>query len=941
MTLQEQSEAARQFYYRWKDKGKEDEQDRSYWIDLFQKVLGVEDATSKIEFQKKVLVDGHTKRIDAYVTDTNVLIEHKTFGISLDKKLHNSGGVGLTPYEQAKRYNDNLPHSEKARYIVTSNFAEIWVYDMEKRDPEAEVQKIYLENLQTETYRLEFLVKKESAKITKEITVSKQAGDIVGILYDELYKSYNNPTDETLKSLNKLCVRLVFCLYAEDAGLFGKKDMFYDYLKDVSPKNIRRALIELFKILDTPEDKRDPDEDEELLAFPYVNGGLFSDEDISIPQFTDELKEILLERASNDFDWSDISPTIFGAIFESTLNPETRRKGGMHYTSIENIHKVIDPLFLDDLKAEFAEIKEKKNVGGARNRALKQFQNKLASLKFLDPAAGSGNFLTESYTSLRKLENQVLRELMKDTTEGQMTLNISGVAEELIDIKVSIQQFYGIEINDFAVTVAKTALWIAESQMMKETLSFADVGANFLPLKSYVNIVEGNALRMDWEEVLPSLDCSYCFGNPPFIGQHIRKKEQSDDMSYVWGKGEVETKLDYVICWYKKTIDYINNSNHKIGAAFVSTNSICQGESVPTFWKKMMDCGASITFAHKTFVWDSEANDKAVVHCVIVGFTNRESSDSKYLYEGENVIVCEHINPYLYNAPDIWITNRVNKPQGDLPKMTTGSPPTDDGGLTLDYKERLFLISKYPILESYIKPFIGAREFLHDKVNSYSRYCLWFKDCDPSVFSNIPEIRERLQKVRAIRLKSNADRINKMANYPYLFCQIRQPSSSYLVFPRHSSQNRYYIPIGFMSENVIAGDACSIIPNVTIYEFGILTSNVHNAWAKVVCGRIKSDLRYSPSVYNNFPFPTPTPEQKQKIEETAQGILNARALYPNSSLADLYDPLTMPRELQKAHTANDIAVMKAYGFNIKETSSSDCVAHLMKMYQELTSEENK
>ncbi len=935
MTIQEQSEAARQFYYDWKDKGKEDEHDQSFWIDIFQKILGVEDATSKIEFQKKVLVDGHTKRIDAYVTDTNVLIEQKSRGISLDKKIHNSGDIDLTPYEQAKRYNDNLPHSEKARYIVTSNFAEIWVYDMEKRNPVAEVQKIYIENLQTEVYRLDFLVSKESAKITKELTVSKQAGDIVGILYDELYKNYNNPTDETLKSLNKLCVRLVFCMYAEDAGLFDRKDMFYDYLIDVKPKDMRRALKELFRILDTPYDKRDPDEDKELLDFPYVNGGLFTDDEISIPQFTDELKDILLEKASNDFDWSDISPTIFGAIFESTLNPETRRKGGMHYTSIENIHKVIDPLFLDDLKTEFEEIKNRKNVGGARTRALKQYQNKLASLRFLDPAAGSGNFLTESYTSLRKLENLVLRELKSDVTEGQMTLNLSGIAEEMLEIKVSIQQFYGIEINDFAVTVAKTALWIAEAQMMKETLSFADVGAEFLPLKSYVNIVEGNALEMDWKSVLPSEFCSYLMGNPPFYGSSMMSDIQKQEIVDLYKGVKLANSIDYVSGWYYKAAEYMQNTT--IHAALVSTNSITQGEQVSPLWSTITTkFGVDIDFAYKTFRWDSEANIKAHVHCVIIGFSINRKNRKKYIYENNNIIEAENINPYLCDAPTVYITSR-GKPLCDVPRLTKGNQPTDDGNFILTEDERNELLKDDAQIKDCIRRYVGAKDYLN---NNEVRYCLWLKDISPSVYYNNKYIMNRLNNIRAFRLQSSAAPTRKAADKPYLFFSTPQTDEDYLIIPRVSSERRIYIPIGFMSSDVIAADSCSIVCGASLYHFGVLTSNVHMAWMRVVCGRLKSDYRYSANiVYNNFPWPSPTPEQKKRIEDTAQGILDARALYPNSSLADLYNPdksFFFP-ELNKAHTANDIAVMNAYGFNIKETSSADCVAHLMKMYQELIS----
>ena len=544
---------------------------------------------------------------------------------------------------------------------------------------------------------------------------------------------------------------------------------------------------------------------------------------------------------------------------------------------------------------------------------------------YIDPACGSGNFLTETYLSLRRLENEAITIINGD----QAILDAGDI------IKVSIGQFYGIEINDFAVTVARTALWIAESQMMRETAEIVKTVMEFLPLKSNANIVEGNALRLDWESIVPKAELNYIMGNPPFVGQSLRSKEQINDMNNIFGAGSIETKLDYVICWYKKAIDLMNSiDNCTIKAAFVSTNSICQGESVPTFWKMMIDNKAHIEFAYTSFVWDSEAPIKAHVHVVIVCFSNSNLNTEKLLFESGNVKKCEHINPYLYSAPDIWITNRINNAKTGHSKMTTGSPPTDDGGLLLTFEEKEYFVKKYQKLEKYIKPFIGAKEFLHDKMGTYSRYCFWFQNANPADFSNNEEIKIRLRKVKELRLSSNADRIQKMADYPYLFCQIRQPKSNYLVFPRHSSENREYIPIGFVTPDVIAGDACSIIPDVSLYEFGILTSNVHMAWTKVVCGRIKSDYRYSPAVYNNFPWCTPSAEQKAKIEQTAQSVLDARAKFPDSSLADLYDELTMPPELRSAHRANDKAVMQAYGFD-PAMSEQEIVAELMKMYREL------
>ena len=941
MTDNERRESARKFSVRWKNKGQEDQDTQSFWLDLLQNVYEVEDVYNYIDFEKRVYgEDGNMKRIDGYISATNVLIEQKSRGIALDKPQQNHHGD--TPYQQAWRYNSCLPHTENARYIITSNFEEIWIYDMERPRPELDVQKIDLMDLQTQYARLDFLVKKEATKITREMEVSIQAGDLVGLLYDELYKQYAEPNDDTMRSLNKLCVRLVFCMYAEDAGLFGKKDMFYHYLKDVEPKKIRGALKDLFRILNTPEADRDPDEEADLLAFPYVNGGLFEDDNISIPQFTDELKHLLLEKASNEFDWSEISPTIFGAIFESTLNPETRRSGGMHYTSIENIHKVIDPLFLDDLKAEFEDIKAKKNVGGAKTKALQRFQDKLAGLRFLDPASGSGNFLTESYTSLRRMENAVLREMKQDYSDGQMTFGfING--EELLDIKVSIQQFYGIEINDFAVTVAKTALWIAEAQMMKETLSFTDISESFLPLKTYVNITEANALKIDWNDVLPADKCSYVMGNPPFYGSHLQSKEQKEDILSVYldenGKPYKNVgKIDYVAGWYYKASQYMKGT--KIKTALVSTNSITQGEQVAVIWKPLFDkFGIHIDFAYRTFQWDSEANIKAHVHCVIIGFSETETDKKPSLFQKEDVQAVENINPYLLDAPNVLIDTR-NKPLCDIPEVLKGSSPVDGGNLLLSNEEYEEIIRKEPESAKYIRRFLGAKEYLHNT----KRWCLWLEDMNPSEFSRLHLIQKRVEAVREFRLASKKEATRKYANYPTRFMEIRQPKSEYILIPRHSSEQRSYIPFGFMSPDVICGDANCMIPDASLYQFGILTSNVHMAWVRVVCGRLEMRFRYSNDVvYNNFPWPEITEENKKKIETTAKAILDARALYPDASLADLYAKNAMPRELSDAHTQNDLAVMLAYGMIVKKEngkyrlmSETEVVEQLMKMYQNLT-----
>ncbi len=915
MTDAERREASRQFYNKWVGKGKEDEDDRSYWLDVLDRILGIENVTDHIVFQKKVIVEGNTKRIDAYIPETKVIIEQKTLGIELDKKGHQSGGIELTPYEQAKRYNDNLPYDEKARWIVTSNFAEIWIYDMNTRVPEP--VKLSLGDLQTKYSILDFMINQEQTHVSAEMEVSVKAGELVGIIYDALYKRYIDPESEkALKSLNMLCVRLVFCLYAEDAGIFSSSNrkMFHDYLMSFDAQNMRKALIELFKTLDTKPEDRDPYDISDLSKFPYVNGGLFVDENIVIPNFTEEIKTILLANASDDFDWSAISPTIFGAVFESTLNPETRRSGGMHYTSIENIHHVIDSLFLDDLRQEFEEIK-KISIERTKDSKLKYFQTKLANSRWFDPACGSGNFLTETYISIRRLENEVILELQ----HGQIVLG-----EAINPIQVTINQFSGIEINDFAVTVAKTALWIAESQMMKETEDVVHMTLDFLPLKTVAHIIEGNALEIDWNDVIPNYELSYIMGNPPFVGFTYMSDMQKQDMEHLFPDVK---NLDFVCGWYKKANDYIKNT--KIECGFVSTNSIVQGETVARLWGFL---DFKINYAYQTFIWDSEANAKAHVHCVIIGFADFDRKTKTIFSNGKKATV-KNINPYLMDAPNVIVESR-NTPLCNVSKMVYGNKPADGGYLIIEDEDYNDFITHDPNSIKFIRPLLGAVEFLHNK----KRWCLWLKGASPSELKNCPLILERIAKCKRNREMSKAAGIRKFAQTPTLFAQITQPDDKdYILIPRVSSERRRYVPIDFLTSETIVSDAVQIVPDATIYEFGILNSNVHMSWMRVVCGRLKSDYRYSKDiVYNNFPFPTPTEVQKIKIEQTAQAILDARALYPDSTLADLYDPLTMPSELQKAHNANNKAVMQAYKFSIRDMSEEDCVAELMKLYEELT-----
>lgn len=917
MTDTQRRAAAKQFATDWQGKGYEKGHSQTFWLSLLPKVYGVEEPDKFITFEDQIMLD-HTSFIDGFIPSTHVLIEQKSLGKELNKPIKQSDGSLLSPFQQAKRYAAELPYSQRPRWIVTCNFAEFYVYDMER--PTGDPEVIRLCDLEKEYYRLQFLVDTGDTNIKKEMEVSLQAGEIVGVLYDALLKQYKDPeAEDTLKSLNALCVRLVFCLYAEDAGIFGSKSMFHDYLRDIPASGVRKALVELFRTLDQKPEQRDKylaDDNPALAAFPYVNGGLFSDENIEIPPFTEELKALLLERASGDFDWSAISPTIFGAVFESTLNPDTRRSGGMHYTSIENIHKVIDPLFLDGLRSELEEIKEIA-VDKTRKARLSAFQAKLAGLTFLDPACGSGNFLTETYLSLRKLENEVLR-----CSTDQISMDMEGI------IQVSIGQFYGIEINDFAVTVAKTALWIAESQMMKETEDVVHMTLDFLPLKSYANITEGNALRLDWESVVSKHKLNYIMGNPPFVGHQWRSKEQAEDLEAVCRDIPKCGKLDYVCGWYNKAADYMQGTN--IHTAFVSTNSISQGESVGILWKPLFEKGVDIEFAYRTFVWTSEAKDKAAVHCVIVGFTCGTSSRTKLLFESERSKIVSHINGYLLDAPEMFINSRGSALH-EYPSIVQGNKPWDGGYLILSIEERNELLDKYPESEKYIKPFIGSYEFINGK----KRYCLWLKGISPAEYRGIPEIMERLNGVADTRRKTKTVAVQAQAETPMLFSQIRQPDSNYLAIPEVSSEKRRYIPIGFMTPNIIASNKLYLVPKADLYMLGVMISNVHMAWMRAVCGRLKSDYSYSPAVYNNFPWPIPTEAQKAKIEQTAQAILDARALYPDCSLADLYDEIAMPPELRKAHQQNDRAVMQAYGFDVATTTETSCVAELMRMYQKL------
>lgn len=942
-----QKQAARNFVDRWTSRrGSEKGEDQQFWNSLLGEVLDMEDVVSRVQYQVPVPMKGTTKFLDAWIPETRVLIEQKSRGVNLGAPQ--AGHDGLTPYEQAAEYDSARPFDEKARWIITCNFDEFRIYDRAK--PLAPPLEVRLRDLPKEAHRLAFLVNPKEKAIDRELGISVRAGRIVGEIYDALLKLYDvshaqggrergeGVLESELAALNRFCVRLVFCLYAEDADIFPK-DCFRRLVESTPASFLRDRLVRLFQTLDTPPAERKTYLEPEFCVFPYTNGGLFrAATDADVPPLTEEIRRLLTE--ASQFDWHDITPTIFGALFESTLNPETRRAGGMVYTSVENIHKVIDPLFLDDLtrRVEAA-------IHKGDKRTLLAMQAEMAALTFLDPACGSGNFLAETYICLRRLENRIIAALQKGQAEFDLGLSV----------KVSIAQFFGLEINDFAVAVAKTAIWIAEAQMLRETSEILHREPDYLPLHDYANIVEGNALRMDW----PRTD--YIMGNPPFVGLSFRTKDQAADMDVVYAdwKDTNYGKLDYVCTWYKKAVDCANAH-----CAFVSTNSICQGECVAAMWEPMFTrANVEIDFAWRTFRWDNETIEKAHVHCVIVGFhagSPASSSavsarggarpskriftpDPKDADKPPTITHADHINGYLLNADDVFMRNRGTPPDG-FPKLVQGSKPWDGGNLILSVEERDALLASNPDAEAFIKRYLGAEDLIKNKL----RYCLWLLNASPVKYRGIPEIMRRLVAVAEIRRMTKTAAVRKQADTPYLFSQIRQPETDYLVVPEVSSESRHYIPIGFLSKDVIAANTVMTMANATPYLFGVLSSSVHTFWMRTVAGRLKSDYRYTPSVYNNFPWPTgrtgvsPIHSAtangqdarypcEAAISATAQAILDARARYPDSSLADLYDPLTMPTDLRAAHIANNREVLAAYGL-APDTSEAEIVAHLLKMY---------
>ena len=912
------SKLIKDFMEKWSTRGSEKSESQSYWIELLQ-ALGVQKPTDFIQFEKTVKDGRNTIYIDGYIPKTKVLIEMKSSTINLDDKLVQSNGDKLTPFEQAQKYIVHLPRSEHPRYVVTCNFKEIRVYDME--NPNNAPVSIFINELNTQSYRLSFLIKEDNVHLERQVKVSKEAVQLISKLYDAFSKQYKTINEETSRNLNILCVRIVFCLFADDSGLF-EKNQFINFIQNSNVGLARQNLINLFKVLDTDEKDRDPYDTSGINSFPYVNGGLFK-EVITIPTITEDMLEALVTVA--EFDWSQISPTIFGSIFESTLSAKRRHENGMHYTSVVNIHKVIDNLFLDEFYAEFDRIRgiERKTL---RSLELRKFQMKLASYKFLDPACGSGNFLTETYTCIRRLENEIIREIRKcDTSLFPSTES---------PIKVNIHQFYGIEIDDFAVSVARTALWIAEAQMFEET---KDIGfdIDFFPLKSNNNIVEGNALRIDWAEVVRGVDTlNYIIGNPPFLGAARKSVKQSNEINDVFKGSEWQNRgyYDYVLCWFKKSVDLMQK-NSNIKASLVATNSICQGEPVGTFWKRMLDLGVHINFAYKSFGWSNGADDEAAVSVIIVGFALQDT-EHKYIIDNNGFsIEVSNINPYLIEADNIVVV-RNNTPLCDVPRLRKGSMPQDGGYLSkISTKEKDAIIKQYPQTKKWFRRLIGADEFLKGK----ERWCLWLVDVDLVKIREVPPIYERVMGCREFRIAQNSAEASKNIDVPHLFARNAQPTDDYLVIPMTSSLSRDYIPIGYMSTDYVTTNAVQMLCDKSKYLFALLNADIHNFWIKLVCGRLgNAGAFYSSNiVYNNFPFITPTSEEKSKLEQLANNILKARANHPNKSLADLYDPENMPDDLRKAHKENDIYVRNLYGFKPDDTKEH-ILAGLLTCYKALS-----
>ncbi len=827
-----------------------------------------------------------------------LLVEMKSRGKNLDRA-----------HAQAMDYFPGIAERDLPRFVLVCDFARFRLFDL----VEGAIYEFPLEELYKHVRLFGFIAGYQTQVIKPQDPINIKAAERMGRLHDQLRAiGYEG------RPLELYLVRMLFCLFAEDTGIFEKRQ-FQDYIElrtSVDGADLAHHLSTLFYVLNTPQDKRLKNLDEHLAAFPYINGKLFADM-LPPASFDAAMRESLLDLCG--LDWGRISPAIFGSLFQSIMDARARRNLGAHYTSEENILKLIKPLFLDALWAEFEKIRGNK-------KRLSEFHAKLRTLTFFDPACGCGNFLVITYRELRLLELEVLRAA---NAGGQMALDVHQM------IAVDVDQFFGIEIEDFPAQIAQVALWLVDHQMnMKVSEEF---GAYFvrIPLNHSATIVHANALRLDWGAVLPPEKCAYLLGNPPFVGHQWRSAEQMADMASVWGDGGRFGRLDFVTCWHHKAVQYMKH-NPKVVTALVSTNSICQGEQVGTLWSWMLEHGVKIHFAHRTFMWTSEARGRAAVHCVIVGFSLADA-DEKVIFEYEDIkgephaIKARNINPYLVDAEDIILPSRTATPAG-LPQLIKGSQPTDGGHLILSEQEAEALQAEEPTAAKWLKTYIGGEEL----INGGRRYCLWLKGISPKELKSMPAVMKRVAAVSQARLKSPTKSVQAFADKPTLFTQDRQPDKDYLGVPEVSSERRRFIPIAFLSADIIASNKVQIVEGATQYHFGMLCSTMHNAWVRTVAGRLKSDYSYSPAVYNNFPWPTPTEKQRTAIETTAQAVLEARAAHPDSSLADLYDPLTMPPDLVKAHQKLDAAVDASYGYKGGSTDAAR-VAFLFGLFQELTS----
>lgn len=885
------------FQKQWKDNPGGERQDAQTFEKDLMNVFGI-DFREGLHEHQITLKDGSIRYID-YLLPGKILIEMK----SKDKSL-------MVAYSQAMRYVQSLKPEEVPQLVMVSDFNKIEVHNLEKGHKYKPFKVTQLKS----KVRIFGVVAGygSSDEVKTEIELNTDASYKMAELHDSLKEN-----GYTGHNLEVYLVRLLFCMFADDTGIFEKGD-FEKYISNSSKDgtDLSMKLMTLFSILNNPPENRMTNLPTDLKKFRYVNGSLFKE---SLPPafFDHKMREVLLECCQ--FDWSQISPTIFGAMFQGVMDQDERRTLGAHYTSEENILKVLRPLFLDELYNEF---ERSKNT----TAELNEFHDKIASLKFLDPACGSGNFLILSYQKLREIEFEILKYLYDGGSIQQLGM---------IDIysKVSVDQFYGIEIDEFACEVAKLSMLLIKHLMDQEVSNHFGMNIIDFPIKENANIIHGNALELDWKDIASPVDLNYILGNPPFIGARLMNKDQTGDFKRVFGKLKGIGNLDYVSGWYYKAAEYIMATG--IRTAFVSTNSITQGEQVAILWKLIIeDMKMEMDFGYETFKWSNEARGKAAVHCVIIGY-----SDMIFGYKGEKNIyktdgtktVARNINGYLKDAPNVYIESR-RKPICNTSDMKFGSMPNDGGFLILSTEEREQMIKEYPNADKFIKPFVGAREF----INNIERWCLWITVNDLKDVSKIKLIMNRIQEVQNIRIQSNRKSTRDLAEIPYSFGEIRQPDTRYLLVPRVSSENRRYIPIGYMDRNTIASDAVLIVPEATLYQFSILSSNVHMAWTRTVGGRLKSDYRYSASiVYNNFPWPNLGDEEKEKLSETGQMILDVRAKYPDWTYADLYNTLIMPPDLRKAHIENDRTVWEIYGRPWDIKSEEKCIEHLMNMYAEL------